>query len=137
MAIRFKKRIRVSEEIPQASMSDVAFLLLIFFIVSTSFPEKVIPLILPSLQSDVTEISRKNVMQLIVARDGLVYVDFAETPTPVPRIEDLVRQRLSENPEKLVISIESHEQARYGTMIDVLDEVKQAGARKISLKMLK
>jgi biopolymer transport protein ExbD len=137
MAVKFKKRIRVSEEIPQASMSDVAFLLLVFFIVSTSFPEKVIPLILPSLQSDVTEISRKNVMQLIVSKDGLVYVDFAETPTPVPRIEDLVRQRLTENPEKLVISIESHQDAKYGTMIDVLDEVKQAGARKISLKMLK
>jgi biopolymer transport protein ExbD len=137
MAVKFKKRIRVSEEIPQASMSDVAFLLLVFFIVSTSFPEKVIPLILPSLQSDVTEIQRKNVMQLILAKDGLVYVDFAETPTPVSRVEDLVRQRLTENPEKLVISIESHQEAKYGTMIDVLDEVKQAGARKISLKMLK
>ncbi len=51
-------------------MSDVAFLLLVFFIVSTTFPETGLPMILPSKSGQVKQVKRTNVMQIVTARTG-------------------------------------------------------------------
>jgi biopolymer transport protein ExbD len=48
-------------------------------------------------------------------------------------LSDLVRQRLTNN-QRLVVSIETHPDARYKTMIQVLDEVQEAEAPRISIK---
>ena len=49
---KIKTRSRPSDDIPAASMSDIAFLLLIFFLVTTIFAvEQGIPLILPGFPS--------------------------------------------------------------------------------------
>ena len=37
MAVMDKKKSKVSDEVPSSSMADIAFLLLIFFMVSTVF----------------------------------------------------------------------------------------------------
>ena len=126
-------------------MSDVAFLLLIFFIVSTTFPEIGLTLILPSKAGEVKEVARQNVMQIITARTGAYFVGTEETPTSIRQIKGRVKERLTEN-ERLIISLESHPEAPYGRMIDALDEVmlsyselQQEGVsrdRRISLKML-
>ena len=48
----------------------------------------------------------------------------------------LVEERLAQN-EKLIIVIATHPDAEYGLMIDILDELKLAHARRISLKTMK
>jgi len=143
---RFKKRSKISAEmVGESSMSDVAFLLLVFFIVSTTFPEVGLPIILPSSAGDVTQVKRENVMQIITARSGVHFVDLEETPTELPRIKEIVTQRVRENPN-LIISLETHPEAPYTNMIEALDmvmlvydELDQAGVKRekrISLKML-
>ncbi len=129
----------------ESSMSDVAFLLLVFFIVSTTFPEIGLTLILPSKSGDVKEVARTNVMQIITSRTGAYFVGVEETPTSLEALRGRVKERLTEN-DKLIISLESHPEAPYGRMIDALDEVmlsynelQEAGVnrdRRISLKML-
>jgi biopolymer transport protein ExbD len=129
----------------ESSMSDVAFLLLIFFIVSTTFPEIGLTLILPSKSGEVKEVARSNVMQIVTARTGAYFIGNSETPTPLTDLRGLVKERLIEN-DKLIISLESHPEAPYGRMIDALDEVMLAyneleaqnvpRSRRISLKML-
>ncbi len=143
---RFKKRSSISAEmVGESSMSDVAFLLLVFFIVSTTFPEVGLPIILPSAASDVKQIKRENVMQIVTARSGVHFVDLEETPTELPRIKEIVTQRLTEN-ESLILSLETHPEAPYTNMIEALDmvmlvydELEQTGLKRetrISLKML-
>jgi biopolymer transport protein ExbD len=143
---RFKKRSSISAEmVGESSMSDVAFLLLVFFIVSTTFPEVGLPLILPSASGDVTQVKRDNVMQIVTARSGVHFVDLEETPTELPRIKEIVTQRLREN-DSLILSLETHPEAPYTNMIEALDmvmlvydELEAAGLRRdkrISLKML-
>ncbi len=143
---RFSKRSKISADmVGESAMSDVAFLLLVFFIVSTTFPEIGLTLILPSKAGEVKEVARSNVMQIVTARTGLYFIGTEETPTPLEALRGRVKETLTEN-EKLIISVESHPDAPYGRMIDVLDEVmlsynelQEAGVsrdRRISLKML-
>lgn len=143
---KFSRRTNISAGlVGESSMSDVAFLLLIFFIVSTTFPEIGLPLILPSKASQVKQVARTNVMQIITGKGGDFYIDVSETPTPLSQLRGTVRERLLGN-EKLIISLETHPEAPYGRMIDALDEVMLAygeleatGTRRdkrISLKMI-
>ena len=105
-----------------SAMSDVAFLLLIFFIVSTTFPEIGLPLILPSASGDVKQIKRENVMQVVTARSGAHFINLEVEPTALPQIKVLLKERLAEN-ENLIVSIETHPEAPYGSMVEVLDAV--------------
>jgi biopolymer transport protein ExbD len=133
MAIR--RRAQPVGELSQASLSDIAFLLLIFFIATTIFPtEQGIPLILPGATSNVAQIHRSNVMVIHTDETGSVFVD--DTPFPVEALRAEVERRSREN-DKLVISIETDAEAPYKSMVAVLDQVKLAGATKISIKMFR
>ncbi len=131
--MKIRGRPKPSGEIPQSSLGDIAFLLLIFFIATTMFDiEMGIPLVLPGNISQSVTVNRKNVLTVSSDATGALYVD-GESITPSD-IHLRVEQRLAENPE-LVVSIETHPDAKYGAMITMLDEVKKAKAGKISLRM--
>lgn len=143
---KFRKRARISADmVGESSMSDVAFLLLIFFIVSTTFPEVGLPMILPSKAGDVKQVKRDNVMQIVTARSGAYFIDVDTEPTPLYELKGIVRQRLTDN-DNLILSLETHPDAPYGSMINALDEVTLAynelaaanikREHRISLKML-
>jgi biopolymer transport protein ExbD len=143
---KFRKRTRISADmVGESSMSDVAFLLLIFFIVSTTFPEVGLPMILPSKAGDVKQVKRDNVMQIVTARSGAYFIDIDTEPTPLYELRGIVRQRLTDN-KNLILSLETHPDAPYGSMINALDEVTLAynelaaanikREHRISLKML-
>ena len=121
-----KKRQRAPDEIPTSAMSDIAFLLLVFFIATTIFNvEEGLTLILPPKDAGVPKrISRKNVMTINSDAAGNIYVD-KEPWRNVHKLHEEVRKRFNEN-EKLVISLESHPESKYNVMIDILDEVKKA-----------
>jgi biopolymer transport protein ExbD len=129
----------------ESAMSDVAFLLLVFFIVSTTFPEIGLPMILPSKAGDVQQVKRDNVMQIVTARSGAYFIDIDTEPTPLSELRGIVRERLTEN-KNLILSLETHPEAPYGSMINALDEVTLAyeelsaanikREHRISLKML-
>jgi biopolymer transport protein ExbD len=128
-----RRKTRVSDEIPAASMSDIAFLLLIFFIATTIFDvEQGITLLLPGVGGKTTKVNPKNVMRITTDASGGIYID--GNPVKAEQIEPMTRERIAENP-KTIVSIESHPDSRYDTMITVLDEVKQAEAPVISLRI--
>jgi len=109
-------------DIPEASTADIAFLLLIFFIVSTGFPDIGLPLILPSNTGVVKEVARSNVLELVTSRTGEYYLGKAQTPLPLQEVARLAKEQLIAN-DKLIILLETHPEAPYEKMIDVLDEV--------------
>ena len=116
-------------------MSDIAFLLLIFFLVTTIFAlEMGIPLILPGKTSDSVKMKRDNILVVKAHANGAVSVD--DDRVTLANLRTLIERRLAQN-EKLVIVIETHPDAEYGLMIDILDELKMAKARRISLKTMK
>ncbi len=131
-----KKRSKVSSEFSTASMSDINFLLLIFFLVSTMFAvEKGLPMALPGQQSKSVKLKSENVLTLQAFPNGSI-VAKGTGPVPLSGIEQFIRNKLIQN-SKLVIVIETHPEADYGLMIDILDELRLADAEYISLRTMK
>ncbi len=126
-----KKRGGLSEiEIPTASLADIVFLLLIFFLVTTSMnPAKGLGLTLPPPGEQV-KIASKNVLNVYINAKGKVLIK--EEVVPVEDVEEVVKEQLKENP-KLVISLQTDLEAKYEDMINVLDQLKLAEAKRISL----
>ena len=116
-------------------MSDIAFLLLIFFLVTTIFAlEKGIPMALPGQQSQNIKVKRKNIMTVKAYANGSITVD--DDPVRLGGVRAIVERRLAQN-DKLIVVIETHPDAEYGLMIDILDELRLAKARTISLRTMK
>lgn len=138
MAGILKRRSRVSDEIPTASMADIAFLLLIFFLVTTVFSEeRGLSLVLPEKQSEEVEINPKNIITFYVVGDGVVELRRGDSPDKqtinYQQVEAVARQELAAN-NKLIVSVKTAPEANYVDMVNVLDEVKLAGATRISLQ---
>ena len=138
MAVLDKKKSKVSDKVPSSSMADIAFLLLIFFLVTTTFPkDKGLAIVLPEEGGEV-QISPRNILHIIIQPNGLVEVKRGESPqvqTVSPNaIEGLWRQDVSENPN-LIAAVKTHPQAPYRFMVDVLDALHSAGAERISLQL--
>ena len=132
---KLRAKSRPSQDISAASMSDIAFLLLIFFLVTTIFAlEEGIPLVLPGKQSTDVKVKRKDILVIEAHANGAIVID--KEVVPLSRLKGLIERKISEN-EKLIVVIESHPDSVYGLMVDILDELRLANARRISLKQMK
>ena len=138
MAVLDKKKSKVSDKVPSSSMADIAFLLLIFFLVTTTFPkDRGLAIVLPEEGGEV-EVSQRNILHIIIRPDGLVEVKRGESPqvqTVAPdAIESIWRQDVSENPN-LIAAVKTYPDTPYRFMVDVLDALHTASAERISLQL--
>lgn len=125
---------RVKPEIPTASMADIAFLLIVFFLVTTTMnQDKGLSLHLPPV-GETKEVKDKNILNVwINARDQIAFFENDQLiPVPSTELKDRIESRLNEN-KKLIVSVKTERGATYRTFVDVLDELKIAGATKISI----
>lgn len=133
----FKRRSKVSAEIPSASMSDIAFLLLVFFMTTTIFNvEKGIRLVLPA-EGPSLKVKQTHIITVEVAEDGSIYLRTMEGVKPIPSkslLRDELERRLAKDSE-LALIFEVSEKANYEMMIDVFDEIKKANFQRIALKI--
>lgn len=134
-----RRKARVSGEIPVASTADIAFLLLIFFLVSTTFPkDKGLSIVLPA-PSEQVAVSQKDILHVTIQASGVVEVRRGESQQVqqiLPReLEGLWRQEIASNPN-LIAAVRTHPAAPYRFMVDVLDALRGANAERISLQLL-
>jgi biopolymer transport protein ExbD len=136
-----KKQSKVSDKIPTSSMADIAFLLLIFFLVTTVFDEEIgLQVVLPERGPESEqEVSPKNLLFFLVQPDGSVIVRRGESPgeqrITARQVEGVMRQSLVSNPNVIGV-VQTSPQARYEHMIRVLDGIQSAGATRFSLQLL-
>lgn len=124
-----KRRFR-GGDIPTASMADIAFLLLIFFLVTTTIDmDKGLGIVLPAEGQEI-EIKKTNILNCLINAAGQVLL--GGDPVPVKQINKVVRQKLAAN-EKLVISVKAHRATEYKDYIAVIDQLKMAHATRISI----
>jgi len=125
-----RRRAKISASIPTASMADIAFLLIIFFLVTTSMStDKGLGLTLPP-QGAATRVPSRNITKVWINTSGEIMHDQDLVTLDIMR--ERIRQMTLENPN-LIVSIKTAPDARYEVFVDVVDAVKQAGNDKISI----
>ena len=128
MALRERKA-RVGA-IPEGGMADIAFLLLVFFLVTTTIDmDKGIGIILPAEGQEI-EINKKNILNLLISSSVNVLLD--KKPVAINQIDDRVKEALKIN-DKLIISVKAHEKTQYDVYIEVLDQLKKSKAKRKSI----
>ena len=125
-----KPRRTEMQEVNSSSMSDIAFLLLVFFLVTTTISlDKGISLILPA-EGNEMEVNKNNIVNVLINDQGGVMFD--DKPTPIKDIKRKSIDRINKN-EKIIFSVLTTKRTKYKYYIEVLDQLKQAGATKISI----
>ena len=125
-----KPRRAAHQEINSSSMSDIAFLLLVFFLVTTTISlDKGISLILPADGNEL-EVNRKNIISILINDRGKVLMD--DNPTKIKNIKLKAEKKIAGNPN-IIFSVLTHKNTKYRDYILVLDQLKQANATKISI----
>lgn len=118
-------------EIPSASLSDIVFLLLIFFLVTTSIDtEKGLDLVLPDPAATDLKVPPENLANMLINNQGQVLLD--GEIVQISQISRIVKDKIFEN-ENLIISLKTGKETTYSTYVKVLDQLKKAEAKKISL----
>ena len=118
------------QEINSSSMSDIAFLLLVFFLVTTTISlDKGISLILPADGNEL-EVNRKNITSILVNDKGKVLMD--NQSIKINQIKSKALKKIGAN-SNIIFSVTTHKNTKFDDYILVLDQLKQANATKISI----
>ena len=134
MAIFKKVRLDEEAEIPTASMADIAFLLIIFFMTTTNFArEKGLKFVLPEKKDQEVKIKSENLLKISINDKGEMFLNDEEARWE--NLEREVKLRLEKNPN-LIILIRTHRDAPYEYMIRAFDAVKAAGGKKVGLGII-
>jgi biopolymer transport protein ExbD len=132
--MRLREKNKHTYGIPTGSMGDVAFLILLFFLVSTVFTkDKGLKMLLPEKTTDQDKVIvvPENIITLAINPAGEVKVktigyDEYLTTQEYGRIKVIIDERLLERDTLLVISLRASKEAPYGSMVRVLDQIKLA-----------
>ena len=128
MALRERKA-RVGA-IPEGWMADIAFLLLVFFLVTTTIDlDKGLGIILPAEGQEI-EINKKNILNCLISSSGSVLL--GGEPIAVKDIHRKVKEEIRKN-DNLIVSVKAHEKAQYDVYVEVLDKLKMDNATRLSI----
>lgn len=127
----FSRKSSASEEIPSSSMADIAFLLLIFFMVSTVFrKEREQPIEWATAQAtEKIDEKRKNILHLWVDPEGQVFIN--DQLVPYESIAGVVRPLYSEN-RNLVVAVRGDRDVPYSQINSITEQLKQSGAVRVT-----
>ncbi|HEX8038608.1 MAG TPA: biopolymer transporter ExbD [Chryseosolibacter sp.] len=137
--VRAKKQ---STKIDMTPMVDLAFLLLTFFILTTTFNKpKTMEVNMPDKVKDEkeqTKINEKDILNLILGENDKIYWYIGLTP-PVNEtnyskngVRKLLLEQTKANP-KMMILIKPENESRYENMVNILDEMNITNVQRFAI----
>lgn len=135
MSVKIKRKQKVNTAIPTASMPDIIFMLLLFFMVATTMKQfEGLKVELPGAKRvDKMESKRHQTTIWIDRQNNVVMDDFAVPSEEITKLRNMVYQKLADDP-RLVVVFQVDQKSEMGRLIDVQHEVRTAfvnGARVI------
>ncbi|NVK25151.1 MAG: biopolymer transporter ExbD [Gammaproteobacteria bacterium] len=126
-----KQRFRDDEDaaIDMTPMLDIVFIMLIFFIVTTSFVKEAGIDVLKPKASNASQKPSANIF-IAIKPNGNVWMDKREVD--IERVAANIERMLAEQPTDTVI-IQADKEAKHGVVVKVMDAIKSAGIEKISI----
>ena len=114
--------------IPTSSMGDIAFLLLIFFMVTTIFREESgLPVELPRAEAG-EEVNRELISNIYINRIGQISID--DRLVQIKHITDIIGTQINDNPQ-LIVAFKTDTYTNYGIVSDVMEELKEVNAVRV------
>lgn len=110
-------------------MLDVIFIMLIFFIVTTTFVREAgIEINRPAAETAVKQ-EQSNIL-VAISPEGEIWIDGRRVD--IRELRGLIRKLKSENPEAAVI-IQADRNARAGLLVQAMDQARLAGVRDVAV----
>ncbi|MCB5251726.1 MAG: biopolymer transporter ExbD [Candidatus Cloacimonadaceae bacterium] len=138
--MKIGRKRKAKAEIPTSSMSDIAFLLIVFFMATTKFDVKEgIRIVLPQATAEGSEqvqsltLTENEMTRLQITEDGRLAVN-KDAPRDYEsgELDVLIQQKLKLN-QQMIFKVITDRDATYNDMIRVVDRLKAADIEKISL----
>jgi biopolymer transport protein ExbD len=126
-----KKHSSIDEEaqIDMTPMLDIVFIMLIFFIVTTSFIK---PSGLDYNKPEASQATTQKSANIFIGVSKTGVIKMENRQVDIERVTANVERMLAESPEAAVL-IEADKEAQHGLVVKVMDNVKKAGIDKISV----
>lgn len=120
-----------SSKIPTSSLADIAFLLLVFFMVTTVFQsDSEQPIVWPeAMASEKIDEKVKNILNIWVQRDGTIFIN--DRQYTIDQVSEVVGPLYSASDRALVISIRGDREVPYRTMDQIQKELVSAGVYRV------
>ncbi len=129
--IKKKQKNVTANSIPSSSMSDIAFLLLVFFMVTTVFKvDNGIDIKLPSAEK-VEKLSRKNLSVIWINEQGKVAIE--DKFVPMDFVSNIMDQKMFETNGELIVEVKADKNTKYGAIDSVFEELKASQALRVVL----
>lgn len=134
MAIKqggFERKSKASQEIPSSSLADIAFLLLIFFMVTTVFrTDSERPIEWPEAEAtEKIDEKKENILNIWVEQSGAIYMN--DQPYDMEQVSDVVRPLYAQSDQQMIISIRGDREVPYRIMDQLQAELVSAGVVRV------
>jgi biopolymer transport protein ExbD len=124
--VKFNRKIRLSSDIPTASMPDIIFMLLIFFMVTTVLREfSGLPVNLPKAVRIEKLKSKNHTSHIWVSKEGLISIEDKLYKTE--DIRHIMYDKRAADPQ-LIVSLKADEQSRMALISSIHNELRKADA---------
>jgi biopolymer transport protein ExbD len=130
--VKFEGKQKVQSGIPLASLPDIVFLLLIFFMVSSVFKEfSGLPVRLPDARKIEKLQGKRDVAYLWVSKDGVISIDDKLVNlNDVSKI--MYKKRIDPLHPLKVVSLKIDKETKMGVVTDIHEELRDADALNIN-----
>lgn len=128
----FKRKSKAASNIPSSSLADMAFLLLIFFMVSTTFRREQTRK-MPWPQAEETkklEEARKDILHIYLQRDGTIFIN--DQMVQPQDVHAIVAPLYAESQQRLVVVLRADRDVPYHFINAVQTELQAAHAVRVT-----
>jgi biopolymer transport protein ExbD len=124
-----RKRQKTEVEISVVNMVDVVFVLVIFFVLTTTFTKETgIDITKPSAGS--SKQLGKEPLLIAVGDNGGIFIE--ERQVDLAMLQTILRREANQDPDKVVV-IHSDRETDMGVIVEILDQCNQVGLKKTSV----
>ena len=128
--MKIVRKTHTSKEVSTASMPDIIFMLLIFFMVTTVLREySGLPISLPKAKRIEKLKSKRHTSHIWVSKDGLISIE--DKLYQADGVRHVMYEKRVADPQ-LVVSLKSDERAKMGLVSDIHTELRKADALKLN-----
>jgi biopolymer transport protein ExbD len=128
--MKFSRKAKVASVVPTASMADISFLLLVFFMVSTVFVRyRGIPVNMPEAEKIEKLENRRIVTHIWIDSNGNINID--DQTLGLDQVGKLMHAKMTADP-RTIVSLKADADAQFGLVSDVLEQLREVEALRVN-----